>query len=56
MNLDFFVQSNNINLRKNKVINNSKNKNYYSKLRFKVVKFSNLVTPSPNFPAPSEPI
>ncbi len=30
--------------------------NFYSKFKFKVVKFSNFETPSPNFPAPSAPI
>jgi hypothetical protein len=31
-------------------------KNFYQKFKFKVVKFSNFETPSPNFPAPSTPI
>ncbi len=31
------------------------NENFYLKSKFKVVKFSNFETPSPNFPAPSEP-
>ncbi len=30
--------------------------NFYSKFKFKVVKFSNFETPSPNFPALSSPI
>ena len=56
MILDYFISSNNINLRRNEIINISINENFYFKLRLRVVKFSNFEIPSPNFPAPSEPI
>ena len=32
------------------------NENFYLKSKFKVVKFSNFETPSPNYPAPLAPI
>jgi hypothetical protein len=35
---------------------NYKIKNFYQRFRFKLVKFCNFETPSPNFAAPSSPI
>jgi hypothetical protein len=49
----FFISSNNNNILRIKI---SINDIFYLKSRFKIVKFSNLETPSPNFPDPSSPI
>jgi hypothetical protein len=41
-----------INLSKIKIINISKNENFYDKFRFRVVKFSNFEIPTDNYVTP----
>jgi hypothetical protein len=43
-------------LRRILIINISMYENFYAKTRFKLVKFGNFETPSPNYSAPSAPI